>query len=301
MKKVFSYLILIGSAAAFGIGAGFAGKKLFAPAEIDYGDLDLNVLKVDAQAIVQKIDSYNGSQDKTEVFSTSDIINYSLEKFRTCENCCSFTFGVADTIVKQDVRGCMIKNGDKYFEESVSKSSMVSLGNRMFQDGKDAGIAMYTASKGTVEITDTETSAEYTDSKVENFEAADYKSKFGKTLDEMFIYLISDNTINGSTVTKEDNGYTVVLDLDKDLSTINYKNQMKNISDLDKLPSFSNVQLTFKLDKDLKLKKLSIDENYVATMMVDAKTHGIIDIYYFSDEYVKIPEINEKVEYKRGE
>ena len=34
----------------------------------------------------------------------------------------------------------------------------------------------------------------------------------------------------------------------------------------------------------------------------DEKCEGkIIDIYYYSDTYVKIPEINEKVEYMKGE
>lgn len=300
MKKVFSYLILIGSAAAFGIGAGFAGKKLFGDPEVDFGDLDMNALRVDAQAIVNKVDAYNGPKDKTEVFTASEILNYSLEKFRTCENCCSFTFGYADTIVKQDIRGCSIKNGDKYFEESVSKSSMVALANRMVQNGKDGGISLYSGSKGSVEISESSTSAEYSSSSLKEFTGEEYKNTYGKTLDEMFIYLICDETINSSTIDKTSSGYTITVDLDKDLSTMNYKVQMKNISGLDKLPTFQNVNLTFQLDSDLRLQKLSIDENYVATMMVDAKTRGVVDIYYYSDVYIKIPELNEFVDYKKG-
>ena len=299
MKKVVSYLILIGSAAAMGVAAGFIGKKFFAEPEIDFGDL--SALEVDAQAIVRKIDSYNGPKDKTEEFTTNEILNYSLEKFRSCENCCSFTFGVADTIVKQDIRGCIIKNGDKYFEESVSKSSMVALANRMFQDGKDTEISLYTATKGTIEIADVSPQAEYSNSDVKAYAAAEYKGMFGKTLDEMFIYLICEDSIVASQTEKIDGGYTIDVDLDPNLSTVGYKNQMKNVSNLDKLPSFANVHLKFTLDTDLKLKKLTVDENYTATMVVDAKTHGMLDIYYYSDTYVKIPEINEQIEYKKGE
>ena len=39
MKKVVSYLILIGSAAAMGVAAGFLGKKFFGEPEVDYGDI----------------------------------------------------------------------------------------------------------------------------------------------------------------------------------------------------------------------------------------------------------------------
>ena len=124
---------------------------------------------------------------------------------------------------------------------------------------------------------------------------------FGKTLDEMFIYLICEDSIVASQTEKIDGGYTIDVDLDPNLSTVGYKNQMKNVSNLDKLPSFANVHLKFTLDTDLKLKKLTVDENYTATMVVDAKTHGMLDIYYYSDTYVKIPEINEQIEYKKGE
>ena len=103
-----------------------------------------------------------------------------MEKFRRCENCCSFTFGVADTIVKQDIRGCMIKNGDKYFEESVSKSSMVSLANRMFQTGKGNDVSMYSASKGSIEILENSAKGQYTSTNVKEFSNEEYKTKFNK-------------------------------------------------------------------------------------------------------------------------
>lgn len=299
MKKFFSYALLIVTAATIGVVAGIAGKKLLGPTEIDYSGA-LDSLKIDADAIVKKIDEYSGSKDKTEEFSVGDILNYSMEKFRRCENCCSFTFGVADTIVKQDILGCAIKNGNKYFEESVSKSSMVALANRMFQTEKNSAVELYSANKKSIQIAESGAVADYTSDNKQNFTAEQYKNDYGKTLDEMFIYFICDETITNSKIDKSETGYSIQVDLDPDLSTNGYKHQMMSISGLDCLPTFQNVKLTFNLDKDLKLKKLSIDENYTATMIMEADTHGIVDIYYYSDEYVKIPELNEKVNYKKG-
>ena len=300
MKKVVSYLILIGSAAAMGITAGFVGKKVFGPPEIDDSGLE-GALQVDAKAIVERIDAYNGDKDKTEEFSTSEILNYSLEKFRSCENCCSFTFGIADTIVKQDIRGCSIKNGDRYFEESISKSSMVSLANRMIQEGKNANVSLYSADKGSIEISDISPQAEYSNSNLTDFTSDDYKATYGKTLDEMFIYIISEQTVENPVTEKKEDGYVIDVDLDPDLGTVKYKKQMVNVSDLDAKPKFEVVHLTFHLDKDLRLKKLSVNEKYTARKVVDAKINGILEIYYFSDMYVKIPEITEKINYIKGE
>ena len=300
MKKVVSYLILIGSAAAMGVGAGFLAKKNFCEPEIDYGDVG-EALQVDAQAIVKRIDAYNGDKDVTDEFTTSEILNYSLEKFRSCENCCSFTFGVADTIVKQDIRGCTIKNGEKYFEESVSKSSMVSLANRMFQEGKNTNVSLYSANKGTIEISDTSPQAEYSESNLTAYSAEEYKKDFGKTLDEMFIYIISEETVLNPATQKLDGGYIVDVDLHTDWGTANYKKQMVSVSDLDAKPKFEKAHLTFNLNSDLTLKKITIDEKYTARKIVDANINGKLDIYYYPDMFVKIPEITEKLNYVKGE
>ena len=300
MKKVVSYLILIGSAAAMGVAAGFLGKKFFGEPEVDYGDIG-EALQVDAKAIVERVEAYNGPKDKTEEFSTSEILNYSLEKFRSCENCCSFTYGVADTIVKQDIRGCSIKNGDKYFEESVSKSSMVSLANRMFQEGKSTNVSLYSANKGTIEISDTSPQAEYSESNLTAYTADEYKSTYGKTLDEMFIYIISEETVLNPSTQKVDGGYIIDIDLHTDWGTANYKKQMVSVSDLDAKPKFDSVHLTFTLDNDLMLKKMSVDEKYTARKIVDASINGKLDIYYFPEKYIEIPEVGEQLNYIKGE
>ena len=267
---------------------------------VDYGDIG-EALQVDAKAIVERVEAYNGPKDKTEEFSASEILNYSLEKFRSCENCCSFTYGVADTIVKQDIRGCSIKNGDKYFEESVSKSSMVSLANRMFQEGKSTNVSLYSANKGTIEISDTSPQAEYSESNLTAYTADEYKSTYGKTLDEMFIYIISEETVLNPSTQKVDGGYIIDIDLHTDWGTANYKKQMVSVSDLDAKPKFDSVHLTFTLDNDLMLKKMSVDEKYTARKIVDASINGKLDIYYFPEKYIEIPEVGEQLNYIKGE
>ena len=76
---------------------------------------------------------------------------------------------------------------------------------------------------------------------------------------------------------------------------------MKNISGLSNLPPFSEVKLQFAFNKDLKLRRMSVDETYVATkegIPVPATTHNLIDTYYHPGEEMDIPLINEAIKYK---
>ena len=98
--------------------------------------------------------------------------------------------------------------------------------------------------------------------------AQEYSDFMGRTLDQMFIYIISDKTLSGSgaTITLADNGdYMISVELNPKTATYYYKIQMKNISGLDALPVFSSVKLTYTVTKDYDLKHLSVDEPYEAS------------------------------------
>lgn len=308
MKKVFKFLLVFIVAAVAGGGTGFLLKKLIADPIITYDNVDFFSLTPDYDAIFNKVDSYKGSEPKIDAFSTSDILNYSMEKFRREETSSNYTVGYSDTgVVWQDIRGCCIKNGNEVFEESISKSKKatininIEVGNRMYSKGKGQDITMYTANKNSVSILDDGTDAIYSESAFEVYKEDAYKQKFGKTIYEMFIVLICPQSILSDEIKTTSTGYEITVDVDKDIGTYFDKLQMKNISNLDRYPVFKDMKVTFTLDTNLNLKKMHIDEHYTATKMVEAKAHSIIDIYYYANDNLAIPGLNDRVIYKLGD
>lgn len=301
MKNIITYGAIVLTAAAVGVTGGVVFKRVLGSEDVDYSNVDVFSMKVKCDELVKKIEAYNGGKEIVDAFPSYDVLNYAMEKYRRCENSYSFVFGIADVkITTQYIRTCQIKNGNQYFEESLSQSNMVSCGNRMLQVEKEGNVKLYPADSGSIVINDSTVKATYPTAKVEDLSGYDYSHKFGKTLDEMFIYLVSEKTVTSSDIQKLDNEYIITVTLDPDISTYFYKLQMKNISNLDKLPVFSNVTLKYTLTKDLMLKHLSTDEQYVATMMVDANTHGTLETYYYPNEYLKIPSVDETITYRKG-
>ena len=166
---------------------------------------------------------------------------------------------------------------------------MVTLANRVTQDGKGSDIYLYLG-KAT-----SPTTGAYP-SEGTKYDPEAYKKYLGKTLDEMFIYLISDNTAeSGSKVTKLSNGdIEVVLKLNPDIAPYYYKYQMMNISHLDKLPLFEYINLTYTFSSDMNLKTLHVDEKYSASMTITVQIVNSIDYYYYPNEFLAIPDpVNE--------
>jgi hypothetical protein len=292
-KTLFSYILIIGIAGTAGATTGIVGKRVFGQEEIDYTGFNPESLRMDGAALVEEYDS-----NPSKTYSAAELINIGLQKYKQCENSYSIGIGLADTVVAQTIRNFQIKNGNKYFEESISKSSMVALANRAFQDGKDGNIVL---SLGKPSNEDT---ASYPENGKE-YSKEDYKTYLGKTLDEMFIYLIHNNSMNkeGTSIEKLLNGdVKVTASLNPDIATYYYKIQMKNISNLDRLPSFSNLTHVYTFDKNMMLKHLYADETYSASMGISVTIHNTIDYYYYPNEYREIPQYNEKLDYSiKGE
>ena len=299
MKKQFTYGIIISAALVIGVSGGVIFKRVITPPQEVYDGFNPQALKPDCNKIISEIETYRGS-DFENAFNANKLINFALEKYRQCENCYWFCYGLADTFVKQDIRSAQIKNGNKYFEESTSKSSAVAISNRMYQEGKDGAINLYDCGdKGRITIDGDNVNTVFTNTTPTQYTKEEYSNLFGRSLDEMFIYLICEETILEENITKNGSDFIVTVDLDPKYSTFLYKNQMKNISNLDCLPSFSAVNLTFTLTNALRLKQLHVEEDYVATMKVAAPTHGTVDYYYFPDQFLQIPELNESLAYHR--
>lgn len=287
MKTAFVYISIVGTSLAVGVAGGIVAKRVMGGETIIY-EGDASSMTFDVDTAYEKYLSYTGNDIKND-FTPAEIVNIGLENYRRCDNSYSITKGVASTMVTQSIRNYQIKNGSSYFEESISMSSMVKLANRMYQEGKDGNITLY---KGSA-ISEEEGS--YTADGAE-YSQTDYKNYLGKTLDEMFIYIITDSTILESEI-DDNNGYVISLKLDIEKSIIFYQYQMKNISGLDKYPKFKDVNLTFTFDKNLMLEHLYVDETYSATMGVTVDIHNMLDTYYFPNQTLKIPNLNEKTDY----
>ena len=287
MKPAFIYISIVGTALAIGTAGGIVAKRVIGGENVIY-EGDATSMTFDVDAAYDKYLNYTGN-DMTKDFTPAEIVNIGLEKYRRCENSYSITKGVASTMVTQSIRNYQIKNGDRYFEESISMSSMVKLANRMYQTGKEGNVNLYKGSAVNEEL------GSYSANGTE-YEQTDYKNYLGKTLNEMFIYIITDSTILDSEIDKTD-GYTIKLSLDTETSVIFYQYQMKNISGLDKYPKFASVNLTFTFDNNLDLQHLYTDETYQASMGVTVDIHNMFDTYYFPNKELKIPEINEPTDY----
>lgn len=287
-KALIQYSIIAISAITIGITAGVVLKKKLGPVETDYTGFNPEAFKMDGKALVKEYE-----KNKSKNFTPAELVNIGLEKYRSCENSYSIGVGLADTIVKQTIRNFQIRNGNNYFEEQISKSSMVSLANRAIQKNDDK-VQVY---KGKAK--DTELS-EYTDNAT-GYSVDDFKDAWGKTLQDVFIYLISNETVidQGTSVTKKDGKIKVQLELDAEIASYYYKHQMKTLSNLSALPTFEYVRQTYILDaNNMMLLHSTFDEKYQASMSgITATIVNHLDYYYHTNEYLKIPEINENLNY----
>ena len=285
-KALIQYSIIAVCAIGVGVGGGILLKKKLGPVEVDYTGFDSDSFQADAKALLKEYE-VNPNKD----FTAAELVNIGLEKYRQCENSYSIGVGQATTIVNQSVRNFQIRNGDKYYEEQISRSNMVNLANRVVADSESA-----TVYRGKAKDTEV---PEYKDEpKVLNPD--EFKALWGKKLEDIFIYIISNDTVDleQSKVEKKDGKVFISLELDPDIASYNYKLQMKSLSELSALPTFEYLRHTYVFDSDMTILHSTIDEKYVATMSgINATVNNYLDYYYHSNEYLKIPEINEILDY----
>ena len=291
MKTANIYITIALSAVVVGTVGGILIKRYGTDEDIVY-EGDTSSLELNAEELLRRYEEYKGNTPENE-FTATELINIGLEKYRTCENSYSYGIGTAHTVVEQQIRNYQIKNGEQYFEESISTSSMVSLANRMKQTGKTGDVTLYNGTATDVEVGD------YSGTPT-TYSQQDYINLMGRSLDKMFIYIISNSTVMNSNVEKQDGNYVIDVELDPTFSTVNYKSQMKNISGLDKLPKFQYVKLKFTFTSEMYLKTMSVDEKYEATMYaMTVPITNEINYYYYPNEVMNIPQDNESLDYSR--
>ena len=275
---------------AVGIAGGMIiGQEVFA-SNIDYGAIDVSSIEDDQIALMKKYERTSSSAYKS-TFKPYEFVNISLNKLGEYQSIHKVTTGaVVAAGVTQDIRSNFVKEGDNYFMENLSQSSMVKVAWRFYQD-KDS-VEAYKGSLNNIE------SAKWKKDSKEDYNLTDYEETWGKTLDKGSIYIISSKTVTSGDVKETDDGYEVTIELDTSNSVVRYVKQMMQTSNLSKPPVFHDVKLTYTLDKDLNLLKSVSDESYDVYMFGKHNSKGhVVDTYIYEDG-TKIPSLTEDALYE---
>ena len=284
---------------ALGAVAGIVISKFFVAKTVDYSDVDANSLYINMDNVLTKYEACKADGTPYEEGLTSyELVNLAYYNYANMENSRSFTIGTANAaIVEQSIRGCSIREGNKFFEESLSKSNMVGVAARMYQK-EDGSVDLH---RGEVQNATTATWGnehyEYTNE--------EFIGDFGKTPSTPLIYIVSKKTVikESDKVEKSSDGYHISMSLNTKKAVINYVKQMKSISNLADYPAFSSLDISFDIDNDLMIKEMHVNESYYALKEANlgADTSGDVTVYYEVNGGFKIPSLNEAVTYPEKE
>lgn len=299
MKTWLLYSIVGASALSVGAGAGIIYKRVISEPTENIVGFNPELCKPDAAQLFEAVEKAGSPEKATQELEPFEIVNYSFEKYKQTEYSVSFCSGLADTAVKQYIRSVQIKQQNTYFEEQISKSSMVGVAKRMLQEGVEADTKVFHETGSGDVVVDGDNAYATFKSEPEVLSYENYKEAWGRNLPDMAIYLIAESTVNNQELVKEGNGYKVTLNLNPVKGGYNYRYQMKTISDLAEFPSFSLLDLTYWLDKDLNIIKMNEHSKFTAKMVgISAGVENDIMYHYFPGKNMKIPSLTEKVDYK---
>jgi hypothetical protein len=309
VSKIALISVLCAAAVGSGIYTGFFLHNLFNSDSTDYTNVDANNLADDNAAVMakyQNLASTGSATDYTSHFKSYQAANIAFSLFLNQEHTFSQGIGIADaTVTKQEIRSTMIRNGSSYFEESLSYSSFVNLADRMYQSGESVNQYLGTCVDGDVEKAKFNTTGT-------DYTLDEYRNRMGRLVSDNFIYVVSSKTtLNGevsggsgveTSFTKNEEGYTIELELNPIKSVVNYVTQMQTISSLAKKPTFYYVHLTLVLDAKLGLQSLTSHEKYIATTgVISSAIVGTMRTVYQTDQNFEIPELNTPVTYRSAQ
>ncbi len=299
---------------ALGVGIGYIFATLFNGGEMgDYSHVNVSAYAVNYDALIEKYNSFPKNADFSKSFTPCELANTSLTLLHRNERYMAQgygkgTFNVFGVSGDQAIRSTMIRNGNDYFEESLSKSSLVQAAFRMYEtyEGETSSTYRY---KGSVDANIYD--SHFSESAKETFTRDAYKETMGRYLDGIpCIYIISDRCLSKegqketsgipTSVEKTDNGYRIELELNPGVTVKNYVLQMIQTGDLAGPPSFKYVHLTFELDSELNLISLRNRESYYAkTKKTGAGSNmkGDLTTYFYTKDVPDIPELSVQMNY----
>ncbi|MCR5333191.1 MAG: hypothetical protein K6E11_04165 [Bacilli bacterium] len=306
LSKGMRILILAGvivGGLAVGAGTGYLIGHFGKTPEVVEEIKDLDAIEDNDANLLDRYEQVKKEgRNPVSVFSISELANISMSKFTSHEYSVAIGYGVANSAVNLDVRNYAIKNGDEYYEESLSKSKgaiNIVVCQRDYQHGneKTSPIDSYTG--------DIKTDAEHPDwSKPTktDYTAESYEEKFGKMVSRPSVYVVSSQSVldEGSSVEKTADGYQLTMNLDTIKGIARYRKRMMNLSGSN-VKKFEYVHLTYYVDDDFNLIRSYVEEKYAAGIAgISANVEGSLSTYFFTDTNdVKIPEIGVNVTFPK--
>ena len=247
----------------------------------------------DLDAAYAKYEASKGS-DLTEILTVDEMINVAYLKFGKEEQTWSRSVGsaLALQLVEQRIWTTTVADNGRYFEESISTSSFVTIYDRMFEEGDT--VTTYWGSD-----------EDYLSHPKVEMNRDVYKEKMGRYVSEGLVYVVSDKTLvkgaetasgkRATGVYKDGEKLVLEAELDPKHGTMRYQKQMKSISDLAYFPSFQYCHITVTTDSDLNLISLQTHESYIATMksgLGSSVVGGLVTSYYHEAAPFGFPEVD---------
>ena len=295
--SVFYFPTLCLSALFAGGVVGFEVVQTLRPTTIEYS-VGGDSYAPDIDGAVAK---YEKARDSGKSFDTvltvDEMINVSYYLFGQETNTWSRGVGgsFAAGLVNQGIFSTTVREGDRFFEESISASSFVKLYDRMYQSGDET----------TTYWGDDDNFASHP---IQTYANEDYRSMMGRNVSDALIFLVSpktlmldETTLSGKRKTgiyKSETGYVVEAELSPIYGTINYKKQMQTISSLKYQPTFDYCHITAEMDLDLTLRRMATAEKYIAVTSAGVGSGAIghlNTVYYHEAPPFPFPEPSAKL------
>lgn len=293
--KILCISIIVFSLAVLGFGT-YVLISLFSKdkSTLDIPDEETLIsFEDDTQALMNKLSTLPENADYSTSFEAPELVEISFEKMKSHNYVVSYQYGLAQAMkTNQTVRSCRIKNGNDYFLENISNSSLVHAARRSYQDA--------TTVKNYEGKNVKTTTATWSEDRLTTYSIEDYVEEWGKDISRPLIHIISTKTATG-TATKVNNEYHVSLSLDKDSATPRYAKQIVAISNV-KNPVFESIEMQFILNENLDLVSYHSEEHYkVDIIFKGVETYTRVSEYYTYDEEAKIPDLNTNITYESGD
>lgn len=326
LTKKAQILIICGCISAgvlVGGGSGLLFGYLLKAPVIDFTKVNIDDLEgeqdADADsALLRKLEEcLKNNEDPTSIFKLHEIVRLATLKFSASTNSLTYGYGSAiNGAADLDIRNCTIRNGNKYMEESSSKTRSgalvdINIAQRDIQDGTNDSDTV-NSYRGT--IVDKVDNSAFDNAKTTQYTVKEYEKRYGKKVSSPSVYIVNEKTIltvdnpqvdtsgnstaGESKITKVDGGYKVYLELHTQYAVARYYYRMVNLSE-STVSSFNYVHLIYNLDSELNIVSTEVNEEYFAGKAgVSAKVNGNLKTYFFTkDVNITIPDTNTKITY----
>ena len=279
--------IVVTSGIAGGLAVGIIlGKMLSTKAYTFDAPLDTG-LEADYEALMQR---YNENQDVSN-FKPNEVANISWLKYASEEHTHSVAHCMVHAaIVNQKVCSHDVRDGDRWYSESVFYSSIKKGGFRFYQDDKN--VFRYTAINPKENCT-----ADWSKDSEYGYTKEEFEDKWGKTLDRPVIYVISDKTVREEKLEVKDNKYIIDMEMDPEKANTRYARQMISMSNLEQPPSFKLLHLTFTVDMNYNLIQLDVHEKYTVQVVGTNESEATNEIKFYHNSTETIPDLETDYEY----